>query len=299
MALPPPAPDRTCLVTGASSGIGVEIARLLARRGLGVTLVARREDRLRDLADELAADHDIRAEVLAADLTDADARLEVVAAVDDLGLTVDVLVNNAGFSTTGRIQDADADREVAMVRLDVEAVAHLCALFVPGMVDRGRGGVLNVASTAAFQPIPGQAGYGGSKAFVLSYTQALTQELRGTGVSATVLCPGPVQTEFAEAAGFDPDEAADSLPSVMWLEAGDVARAGIDGLDHGTGVVIPGWPTGRPPPSPTSRPSGSSCRSWPASTRPPTTDGQPTRGRVRGRSWPGGAAFRVEARPRA
>ena len=123
MALPSPAPDRTCLVTGASSGIGVEIARLLARRGLGVTLVARREDRLRDLADELAADHDVRAEVLAADLTDADTRTGIVAALDDLGLTVDVLVNNAGFSTTGRIQDADADREVAMVRLDVEAVA--------------------------------------------------------------------------------------------------------------------------------------------------------------------------------
>ena len=240
MALPSPAPDRTCLVTGASSGIGVEIARLLARRGLGVTLVARREDRLRDLADELTADHDVRVEVLAADLTDADARTGIGAALDDLGLTVDVLVNNAGFSTTGRIQDADADREVAMVRLDVEAVAHLCALFVAGMVDRGRGGVLNVASTAAFQPIPGQAGYGGSKAFVLSYTQALTQELRGTGVAATVLCPGPVETEFAEAAGFDPDEAADSLPSVMWLEAADVARAGVDGLDNGAGVVIPG-----------------------------------------------------------
>jgi short-subunit dehydrogenase len=240
MALPSPAPDRTCLVTGASSGIGAKIARLLARRGLGVTLVARREDRLRDLAGELAADHDIRAEVLAADLTDADARLEIVAAVDDLGLTVDILVNNAGFSTSGRIQDADADREVAMVRLDVEAVAHLCALFVPGMVDRGRGGVLNVASTAAFQPIPGQAGYGGSKAFVLSYTQAIGEELRGTNVTATTLCPGPVRTEFAEAAGFDADDAEASMPEVMWLDAADVADKGVAGFADGRTVVVPG-----------------------------------------------------------
>jgi hypothetical protein len=240
MALPAPAPDRTCLVTGASSGIGVEIARLLAGRGHGVTLVARREDRLRDLADELTADHGIRAEVLAADLTDAGARSDLVTALDALGLGVDVLVNNAGFSTTGRIQDATGDSEVAMVRLNVEAVAHLCALFVPGMVERGQGGVLNVASTAAFQPIPGQAGYGGSKAFVLSYTQAMHQELKGTGVSATALCPGPVDTEFAEAAGFDPDEAENALPSFMWVDAVDVARAGIDALDRGTGVVIPG-----------------------------------------------------------
>jgi short-subunit dehydrogenase len=240
MALPPASTDRTCLVTGASSGIGVEIARLLAGKGLGVTLVARREDRLRVLADRLTADHGIRAEVLAADLTDDGARTGLVTALDALGLGVDVLVNNAGFSTTGRIQDADADSEVAMVRLNVEAVAHLCALFVPGMVERGQGGVLNLASTAAFQPIPGQAAYGGSKAFVLSYTQALSQELKGTGVSATALCPGPVDTEFVEVAGFDPEEAETALPSFMWVDADEVARAGIDALDRGTSAVIPG-----------------------------------------------------------
>jgi short-subunit dehydrogenase len=240
MSLPPPSPDRTCLVTGASSGIGVEIARLLADRGHGVTLVARREGRLRGLADRLSDDHGIRAEVLATDLTDHRARAELAPALEALGLEVDVLVNNAGFSTTGRIQEADGDAEVAMVRLNVEAVAHLCALFVPGMTERGRGAVLNVASTAAFQPIPGQAGYGGSKAFVLSYTEALSQELKGTGVSATALCPGPVETEFAEAAGFDPEEVVDSMPSVMWLDATDVARAGLDALDGGSAVVIPG-----------------------------------------------------------
>ena len=240
MPLPAPATDRTCLVTGASSGIGAEIARDLARRGLGVTLVARREDRLRSLADELTAEHGIRAEVLAADLTDASGRSDLLAALTALGLDIDILVNNAGFSTTGPVAAGDPDAELAMVELNVAAVTHLCALFVPGMVERGAGGVLNVASTAAFQPIPGQAGYGASKAFVLSYTQALDQELKGTGVRATALCPGPVATEFVEVAGFDPDEAERAMPSFMWVDAADVARTGVDALDSGTTVAIPG-----------------------------------------------------------
>jgi short-subunit dehydrogenase len=239
MTLAPPRYDRTCLVTGASSGIGAEIARLLGSRGRGVTLVARREDRLRELADELSGEYDIRAEVLAADLADDGARAELPAALDGLGLSADVLVNNAGFSTTGPVHRGDPAAELAMTRLNVDAVTHLCALFVPGMVERGEGAVLNVASTAAFQPIPGQAGYGASKAFVLSYTRALDQELSGTGVSATALCPGPVDTEFAAAAGFEPED-TESVPSFMWVDAADVARAGIDGLERGTPVVIPG-----------------------------------------------------------
>ena len=127
-----------------------------------------------------------------------------------------------------------------MVRTDVEAVVHLCSLVVPGMVDRRRGAVLNVASTASFQPLPGQAGYGGSKAFVLSYTQAMSVELRRTGVTATALCPGPVETEFAEAAGMDVKEAGAALPDIMWVSAAEVAAAGIEGLDSGRAVVIPG-----------------------------------------------------------
>lgn len=238
--LPTPAPDRTCVVTGASSGIGVELARLLAGRGHGVTLVARREDRLRALAGELAAAHGIRAEVVAADLADESSRSGVATALAERGLTVDVLVNNAGFSTMGAVARSDAAREVAMVRTDVEAVVHLCSTFVPGMVDRGRGAVLNVASTAAFQPLPGQAGYAASKAFVLAYTRALAQELRGTGVVATALCPGPVHTEFAHAAGIDDQQAGDSLPKIMWVAAADVAKAGLDGLEKGRDVVIPG-----------------------------------------------------------
>jgi len=240
MTLPTPAADRTCLVTGASSGIGVELARLLAARGHGVTLVARRESRLKALADKLALAHGVRAEYVAADLTDEEARSALVDTVSERGLTVDVLVNNAGLSTTGPVATCDVAAELRMIRTDVEAVVHLCSALVPGMVERGRGAVLNVASTAAFQPLPGQAGYAGSKAFVLSYTEAMAQELRGTGVSATALCPGPVETEFAEAAGFGDLEAGDALPKIMWVSAAEVAKAAIDGLDKGRGIVVPG-----------------------------------------------------------
>lgn len=240
MSLPAPRPDRTCLVTGASSGIGEEIAGLLAARGLGVTLVARTESKLRALADSLAARHGVRVEVLATDLADVAARRALPARVTDLGLEVNVLVNNAGFSTLGKVHRSDPDQEIAMLRTDVEAVVHLCSLFTPGMAARRSGCILNVASTAAFQPIPGQAGYGASKAFVLSYSQAIRQELRSEGVTVTVLCPGPVDTGFGEAAGFDPDEAATLMPPPFWVPVGDVAKAAVDGMDANRAVVIPG-----------------------------------------------------------
>lgn len=240
MALPTPTPDRTAIVTGASSGIGREIARRLAARGHGLTLVARREERLRDLAGEVRGANGVRVEVVAADLTDQAAREGVVAAVDAAGLVPSVLVNAAGLSTVGPVHRNDPAAELAMIRTDVEALAHLCSLTLPGMVDRGTGAILNVASTAAFQPMPGQAGYAASKAFVVSYSQALRGELRGTGVTVTVLCPGPVDTEFAESAGFDPDEAESALPSFLWVAAGDVADAAVDGLDRGRAMVVPG-----------------------------------------------------------
>lgn len=240
MSIPSPAPDRTCIVTGASSGIGVELARQMAALGHGVTLVARREDRLRALADELAAAHGIRAEVVACDLQDEAARVELVAEVTRQGLTIDVLLNNAGFSTVGPVAEADPAREIGMIRTNVEAVAHLCALVVPGMVQRGRGAVLNVASTASFQPLPGQAGYAASKAFVRSYSLALGAEVAPHGVSVTALCPGPVETEFADAAGFDDLTEGDGLPAFLWESAADVARCGIEGLEAGRAVAIPG-----------------------------------------------------------
>jgi len=240
MALPTPKENTTAIVTGASSGIGSEIARELARRGHGVTLVARREDRLKALADELAQTQRVRAEVIAADLTDPDSRGGLPAELDRRGLTPDVLVNNAGFTTMGPVHRAERAAELAMVRTNVEAVVDLCTLFVPGMVTRHRGAVLNTASTAAFQPLPGQAGYGASKAFVLSYGRALGAELRGTGVTVTTLCPGPVETGFAEVAGLSDDEAGESLPRFMWVPPTDVARAAVEGLAGGRPVVIPG-----------------------------------------------------------
>jgi short-subunit dehydrogenase len=240
MALPTPKDNTTALVTGASSGIGSEIARELARRGHGVTLVARREDKLKALADELASTQHVRAEVIAADLTDADSRGGLPRLIDERGLTVDILVNNAGFTTMGPVYRASRRAELDMVRINVEAVVDLCTLFVAGMVTRHRGAVLNTASTAAFQPIPAQAGYGASKAFVLSYGRAMGAELRGTGVTVTTLCPGPVETGFAEVAGMTDAEASESLPKIMWVPVQDVAKAAVEGLATGRSVVIPG-----------------------------------------------------------
>jgi len=239
MALPAPAPDRTAVVTGASSGIGAEIARDLARRGHRVTLVARSADKLAALADEITAAGG-SADVLAADLTDRPTRAGLLDRVTELGVTAEILVNNAGLSTLGPVAGSDPEAETAMVELDVVAVVDLCSRFLPGMVERGRGAVLNVASTAAFQPLPGQAAYAAGKAFVLSYTHSLVGELRGTGVTATALCPGPVKTAFGATAGFTEEQEDSSLPSVMWLSAEDVARAAVAGLDKGRSVVIPG-----------------------------------------------------------
>ena len=236
MSLPAPRPDRAAVVTGASSGIGAEIARELARRGHQVVLVARSESKLAALADELGD----RAHVLPADLADREVRADLLDRIARLELVPDVLVNNAGLSTLGPVHRSDPAAELNLVEVDVAAVVDLCSRFLPGMVERGRGAVLNVASTAAFQPLPGQAAYGAAKAFVLSYSQSLSGELAGTGVGVTVLCPGPVVTAFADTAGFDRQDALDSLPSFMWLSAAEVARAGIDGLDRGRLVVIPG-----------------------------------------------------------
>ncbi|MEU0497803.1 SDR family NAD(P)-dependent oxidoreductase [Mycobacterium sp. NPDC006124] len=234
--LPALSADATVLVTGASSGIGEELAREFVRRGRHVVLVARRADKLEALATSLGPS----AEVLAADLAKAEDRAALPARVADLGRVVDVLVNNAGLSTSGPIASSNPVAELNLVEVDVAAVVDLCSRFVPGMVSRGRGAVLNVASVGAFGPLPGQAAYGAAKAFVLSYTQALGQELAGTGIAVTTLCPGPVKTGFGAAAGISDADAEAALPKAMWVDAADVAVAAVDGLAAGKAVVVPG-----------------------------------------------------------
>ena len=238
MSLPNPAPRDTLLITGASSGIGAELARVLAARGHGVTLVARREERLRELADELAEAHGIRAEVVTADVSGERGRRKLIAAVEERGLTVEVLVNNAGFGSGGRFTRLDADKEASMVRTNCEAVVALTRHYLPEMASRGQGAVLNVASLIAFQPVPFQATYGATKAFVLSLTDALHEEMRGTGVTLTAVCPGPVRTEFGEAGGFG--GADERIPDPLWLDAERVANDAVRALERGDRVVVPG-----------------------------------------------------------
>lgn len=238
--LPPVHTGGTALVTGASSGIGAEIARELARRGYGLVLVARRADRLQALADELVESRAMRVEVVVADLADEEERAELVRTIERAGLQVDVLVNNAGASTWGPVHEARRAPELTLVRTDVEAVVDLCTMIVPGMVARRSGAVLTTASTAAFQPLPRQASYGAAKAFVLSYSYALRAELRRFGIPVTALCPGPVATGFATAAGTTERALAGMLPRAMWMAAREVARAGVDGLARDRAVVVPG-----------------------------------------------------------
>ncbi len=238
MPLPVPTPDTTALITGASSGIGVDLARQLAARGHGVTLVARREDRLKDLAAKLRVEYGIRAEALGCDLLDPAARDALPARVEELGLTVSVLVNNAGFGTAGAFIRLDPQRETEMVRLNCEAVVALTAAYAPQMAARDRGAILVVASSAGVQPIPRQATYAASKAFALSFAEALHVELRPKGVSVTALCPGPVKTEFATVA--DMEAAFANAPGFSVVSAEECARQAIDGLDNNKRVVTPG-----------------------------------------------------------
>lgn len=236
MALPPPGTDSAAIVTGASSGIGEEFAKILAKRGYQVVLVARSAGKLEALAARLGSP----AHPLPADLSDRSDRAGLLDRIAALGLIPDILVNNAGLSTLGRVAESVPEKELNLVEVDVAAVVDLCSRLLPGMVERHRGAILNVASVAAFGPLPGQAAYGAAKAFVLSYTHSLRGELKGTGVTVTALCPGPVDTGFGEAAGFTKEEADSALPRVMWVPADQVAKAGVDGLAAGKAVVVPG-----------------------------------------------------------
>ena len=242
MSLPKPTKTSTALITGASAGIGAEIARELARRGHGVVLVARRKQRLNELAAELSAEYGVRAETLACDLSKPASRSRIPGRITQLGLDVDILVNNAGFATGGAFADSDPGREMEQVQVLVEAVVALTSAFLPKMLERGRGGILNVASTAGMQPLPYAAGYSAAKAYVLTFSEAIHQEAAGRGVTVTALCPGPVETEFWDVANWQAGGRSFEKAFPAKVSAPDVARAGVDGLDAGRRVVVPGLP---------------------------------------------------------
>ena len=219
------------LITGASAGLGVDFARQLSAQGRRLLLVARRKDRIDALATELG-----NARAVAIDLSEAGAAGRLMADLAANGEHVDLLVNNAGFGLTGRFGALDAKRQRQMIDLNCGVLVELAHAVLPGMIERGSGAILNVASTAAFQPGPGMAVYFATKAFVLSFSEALHEEVRKDGVTVTALCPGPTATEFGEVAGFGGNAAIDKLSAT----SADVVRAGLDGLARRKAVVIPG-----------------------------------------------------------
>lgn len=226
------------LITGASAGLGTEFAKLFAADKHDLVLVARRRDRLDALAAELSAAHGVKTHVITADLMDPAAPKAILDEVERLGLEVEFLVNNAGFGTNGKFWEIDPERERGMVEVNITALVVLTRGLLPGMVKRGRGRVLNVGSTAGFQPGPFMTGYYASKAFVNSFTEALAFELKGTGVTATVSCPGPTTTEFAAVAGNDKSNLFKAGGAMTAL---DVATDAYRAMLKGTPVAVHGF----------------------------------------------------------
>jgi hypothetical protein len=230
--------NQTVLVTGASAGIGREIARYVAHRAGHVLLVARRTERLNALRDELTAQHDVEVTVAAVDLSEWDATAEFVQSLPE----VDVLVNNAGFGHNAPLPAADLPTLRQMVQVNVIALTQLTHQLLPPMIERGTGGVLNIGSGAGFVSMPGAATYSGTKHYVHGFSEALRQELAGTGVTVTEVCPGPVRTEFSEVAqteDADGNPEGDALGSLQ-ISAAQCARESIDGFENGTEIVFPG-----------------------------------------------------------
>ena len=229
---------RIALVTGASGGIGYELAKLLAADGYDLTLVARSRDKLARVADELGRDYGVGARVVVSDLARPEAPREIFEELRGEAERVEVLVNNAGFGSYGLFAETDLKAELDLLQVNVVALTHLTKLFLPAMVAARRGRVMQVASTAAFQPGPLMAVYYASKAYVLSLSEALANELEGTGVTVTALCPGPTATGFvAAAAGMSESKLFDGVV----MDARAVALAGHRGMQEGKRVVIPGF----------------------------------------------------------
>jgi short-subunit dehydrogenase len=227
--------QRVTLVTGASSGIGADLARVFARHGHRLALVARRRERLDALADEIVAAGGATPVVIPCDLTRSDAGDLITDALAAADVEIDYLVNNAGFGLLGRAATLDRAAQLDMIAVNVRALTDLSLRFSDSLI-RHRGGLLNVASVAAYLPGPGMAVYYATKAYVLSFTEALHRELAGHGVRVTALCPGPVPTEFQTRAGFKPDAATTGLD----VASARVARTGYDALMRGKRVVVPG-----------------------------------------------------------
>jgi short-subunit dehydrogenase len=226
----------TALITGASSGIGLELAKLFAADKSNLVLVARRADRLTALAEELHRQHGITAQVLTKDLTRPEAPQEIFDELTQKSVMIDVVVNNAGFGSRGSIAALDLKRQLDMIQVNITALVSLTRLFLPGMIERNRGGILNVGSTAGFQPGPYLTVYYASKAFVLHFTEGLAEELKGKNLHVSCLCPGPTTTEFAAEANME----SAPLFRLGSMTAEAVARTGYHGFRNGKVVVIPG-----------------------------------------------------------
>ena len=222
---------KVALITGASAGLGVEFARQLAKRGHRLVLVARRKDRLDALATEIG-----NARAVAIDLANSGSAAKLVSEIGAAGEQIELLVNNAGFGLKGPFAELDAARLRQMIDLNIGTLTDLCRAVAPGMIEHRSGAILNVASTAAFQPGPNMAVYFATKTYVLSFTEALHEELKSHGIRVTALCPGPTRTEFGTVAGFDEKGAFDRFAA----DAASVVHAGLKALDKNRAVVVPG-----------------------------------------------------------
>jgi len=226
----------TVLITGASSGLGMELAKLFAADGSDLVLVARREERLIELADELKSEHGIEVHVLPKDLSKKTAPKEIFNHLNKENIEIDVVVNNAGFGNKGSIAELDTDLQLDMIQVNLVALTHLTRLFITGIIERGYGGILNVGSLAGFQPGPNLAVYYATKAYVLSFTEALAEEISNPNIKISCLAPGPVKTEFGEKSDLE-----DSLLFKMSLmEMAPVVKAGYEGFRKGQTIIIPG-----------------------------------------------------------